>query len=71
MPHKYDASSLLQSFYNLVVNQFNTTIKVIRSNNGPEFSMHSFYAFKGIVHQLSCVETLNKIQLLRENINTF
>ena len=57
IPYQSDASSLVQSFYNLVVNQFNTIIKVIRSDNGPEFSLHSFYAFKGIINQLSCVET--------------
>ena len=57
MPHKSDASILIQSFYNMVVNQFHTTIKVIRSDNGPEFALHSFYASKGIIRQLSCVET--------------
>ena len=30
---------------------------VIRSNNGPKFALNSFYDFKGIIHQLSCVET--------------
>ena len=30
MPHKSDASGLIQSFYNMVVNQFHTTIKVIK-----------------------------------------
>ena len=57
MSHKSNVSHLIQSFYNLVFNQFNKTIKVIRSNIGPEFSLHSFYASKGIIHQLSCVET--------------
>ena len=57
MPHQSDASNLFQSFYNVAVNQFNTIIKVIRSNNGPKFALHSFYAFKGIIHKLSCVET--------------
>ena len=57
MPHKSDVSNLIMSFYNLVVNQFNKTIKVIRSDNGPKFALHSFYASKGIIHQLSYVET--------------
>ena len=57
MSHKSDASSLLQSFYNIVVTQFHTSIKVIRTDNGPEFALPSFYASKGILHQLSCVET--------------
>ena len=41
----------------MVVTQFHTNIKVIRTDNGPEFSLPSFYASKGILHQLSCVET--------------
>ena len=57
MPHKSDAFGLIQSFYNMVVNQFHTTIKVIRPDNGPKFALHSFYASKGNIHQLSCVET--------------
>lgn len=57
MPHQSDASILVQSFYNLIINQFNTIIKVIRSGNGPKSALHSFYASKGIIHHLSCVET--------------
>ena len=43
MSHKSDASGLLHSFYNLVVNQFHTTIKIIRFDNGLEFALPSFY----------------------------
>jgi hypothetical protein len=57
MQHKSEARSLLQSFINLVENQFSTTIKVIRSDNGPEFTIPSFYSDKGIIHQTSCVST--------------
>lgn len=60
MSHKSEVSHLIKSFYNLVVTQFNKTIKIIRSNNGPKFSLHSFYVSKGIIHQLSCVETPQK-----------
>ena len=56
MKYKSEASSLIQSFYNLILTQFNFPIKVIRSNNGPEFALNSFYASEGIMHQLSCVE---------------
>ena len=50
-------ASLIQSFYSLVLTQFHSTIKVIRSDNGLEFVLQKFYNSKGIVHQLSCVET--------------
>ena len=57
MKHKYDASSLVQTFFQMILNQFKVSIKVIRTDNGPEFALSSFYASKGILHQLSCVET--------------
>jgi hypothetical protein len=57
MQHKSEARSLLQSFINLVENQFSTTIKIIRSNNGSKFTIPSFYSDKEIIHQTSCVST--------------
>ena len=39
MQHKSDTRLLLQSFFVMVENQFNTTIKHIRTDNGSEFSM--------------------------------
>jgi len=32
--------------------------------------MKYFYQSQGIIYQLSCVQTLNKIPLLRENFHT-
>jgi hypothetical protein len=57
MVSKSQTRSLLVSFINLVVNQFNTMGKILRSDNGIEFQMLEFYQSKGIVHQLSYVET--------------
>ena len=57
MKSKFAASSLIQSFFQMVLNQFKVSIKVIRSDNGPEFALSTFYASKGVLHQLSCVET--------------
>ena len=57
MKHKSDASSLIQTFFQMILNQFKVSIKVIRSDNGLEFALSSFYTSDGILHQLSCVET--------------
>ena len=57
MKNKFDTSLLIQSFYNLILTQFKTPIKVLKSDNGPKFALGSFYASKGIIHQLSCVES--------------
>ena len=57
MKHKFDAFSLIQTFFQMILNQFKVSIKVIRSDNGLEFALSSFYTSDGILHQLSCVET--------------
>ena len=54
---KAEVQSKIQDFVTLVENQFDTRIKIIRSDDGPEFFMTNFYASKGILHQKSCVET--------------
>ncbi|KAF5443184.1 hypothetical protein F2P56_035765, partial [Juglans regia] len=54
---KSEARSSIQNFFSLVATQFNTQIKTIRSDNGAEFNMPSFYASKWTLHQLTCVTT--------------
>jgi hypothetical protein len=41
----------------MIQTQFHITPKHIRTDNVPEFLLHDFYAFLGIIHQRSCVET--------------
>jgi transposase InsO family protein len=57
MKHKSQTRSLIQSFFSLVHTQFNLKIKCIRTDNGSEFKMDTFFSTHGIIHQLSCVET--------------
>ncbi|CAH9089473.1 unnamed protein product [Cuscuta europaea] len=45
------------NFYTFIETQFHKKIKVIRTDNGTEFIFPEFYNSKGIMHQLSCVET--------------
>jgi hypothetical protein len=54
---KSKVSSLVQNFIKMIENQFNTSVKTVRTDNGPEFLIPHFYASKGIIHQTSCVET--------------
>jgi len=54
---KAQVRNLLQSFYIFVKTQFHLKIKAIRFDHGAEFYMSEFYSSKGIIHQLSCVET--------------
>jgi len=54
---KDQTRTFIQSFFHFVETQFNSRIKVLRSDNGPEFNMSDFYSLKGVLHQLSCVES--------------
>ena len=47
----------IQNFINYVETQFDTKVKSVHSDNGPEFFLKDFYASKGILHQRNCVET--------------
>lgn len=60
MANKSNALCILQSFVNLVKTQFQVSLKVIRTDNAPEFSepvAQKFYSDNGIQHQTSCVES--------------
>jgi transposase InsO family protein len=57
MVTKSQTRNLLTAFIQLVETQFNSKVKCLRSDNGIEFQMPLFYQSKGIIHQLSSVET--------------
>jgi len=54
---KSEVSQHVKNFISLIENRFHITPKTIRSDNGPEFLLHSFYDSTGILHHRSCVET--------------
>jgi hypothetical protein len=54
---KDEISLHIQNFITSIQTQYHVTPKIIRSDNGPEFLLHSFYASHGIIHHKSCVET--------------
>ena len=58
--HKSNAFSILKSFISFIQTQFQINIKIIRSDNGLEFSDQTsttFYASHGIIHQTCCTGT--------------
>lgn len=60
LPSKHHVCSTVQIFNSYVNTQFQTKIKVIRSDNGTEFLNQSFLNFTqrhGIIHQTSCPYT--------------
>lgn len=48
------------NFVTMIENQYKIVPKTIITNNGPEFSLTSFYTSKEIHHKKSCVETPQK-----------
>jgi Integrase core domain/GAG-pre-integrase domain len=57
---KREVYAIFQEFCNIVRNQFNTTIKTLRTDNGTEYTNHEFQSYlkhMGISHQTSCVGT--------------
>ena len=51
---------MIQAFVFMIENHFDTTIKVIKSNNELGFSnneANSFFQSKGIIHQKTCPHT--------------
>ena len=60
MQEKSEVSQLVKDFCMMVNTQFGAKVKVIRSDNGSEFTsepMKRFYGEHGIVQQTSCVDT--------------
>ena len=57
MKTKTETQAILTNFLAYVHTHFNTNIQTLRSDNGQEFNMPTFYQEHGIIHQLSCVET--------------
>jgi Reverse transcriptase (RNA-dependent DNA polymerase)/Integrase core domain/gag-polypeptide of LTR copia-type/GAG-pre-integrase domain len=57
---KKEVPAIFKNFYTMVENQFGTTIKMLRSDNGTEYTNNELQLFlqrKGISHQTSCVGT--------------
>jgi Reverse transcriptase (RNA-dependent DNA polymerase)/Integrase core domain len=60
MKNKSETQSYLKTFCAMVKTQFDTQIKIIRSDNAPELisnEMQIFFRLNGIIHQTSCINT--------------
>ena len=60
MKLKSETRVLLQNFIKLVQVQFNRHVKMIRSDNGKEFSKENYFSKNGIIYQTSCPKTLQQ-----------
>jgi hypothetical protein len=63
LKHKSDVFVVFKDLYALIQNQFGSTIKILRSDNGTEYMNQEFGKFLasyGIEHQTTCVNTPEK-----------
>lgn len=71
MKSKAKVPPLLRKFFALVENQFQIIIKIIRTDNGPEFNMADSMLLKVSFTDVLVSNPLNKLALLNVNTNTF
>jgi hypothetical protein len=57
MKSKAETRQNIINLIKMIKTQYNHDVKIIRSDNGPEFLMNEFYSSNGIIHQTSCVES--------------
>jgi Integrase core domain/gag-polypeptide of LTR copia-type/GAG-pre-integrase domain len=60
LKNKHEVLDYFKDFCNMVKNQFSTSIKILRTDNGTEYTNLAFQEFTrrlGITHQTSCVGT--------------
>ncbi|CAN1342859.1 Retrovirus-related Pol polyprotein from transposon TNT 1-94 [Linum perenne] len=57
MKSKSEVRTLIVDFVAFVQNQYSSSIKVFRTDNGMEFEMTDFFSSKGIEHQTTCTYT--------------
>ncbi|CAJ2642469.1 unnamed protein product [Trifolium pratense] len=57
MKSKAETRQHVINLVKMIQTQHSHQVKIIRSDNGPEFSMNEFFSSNGILHQTSCVES--------------
>jgi hypothetical protein len=57
MKSKVETRQNIINLIKMIKTQYNHDVKIVRSDNGPEFLMNEFYSTNGIIHQTSCVES--------------
>lgn len=61
LPDKQQVPTSLKNFIAMVERQFGQQVKIIRSDNGTEFTcLGVFFRGYGIIHEISCVGTLQQ-----------
>ena len=70
MHKKSEVETIFQNFYNMIENQFQTKVSILRFDNGTEYYnsiLGRFFEKKGSYISLLALILLNKMKLLRKN----
>jgi len=73
LPSKHHVFTTFQTFHKSVENQYQVTVKTIRTDNGTEFINSSFATYlqnHGITHKTSCPYTPQQMQELKGSTYT-
>ena len=57
---KFEATSVFKQFHKMILNQFETNIKILHTNNGREYYSNilgEYLQKEGIIHHSSCIDT--------------
>jgi len=72
LKHKSDVCNVFRYFHHMIVTQFNTYIKVIRSNKGGnKTELIKFMNSKGILHQTTCPYSPQQNGVAEKKIYTY
>lgn len=70
LKHKSDVYVAFMSFYNMIVTQFDTKIRILRFDNRGKYFLGSHFYFLdefGIVHETTCLGTLEQNRVAERN----
>ena len=60
LKEKYEVSSIFEKFYSMIRTQYDTSIKILRTDNGTEYfnnALNHFLSTRGLLHHSSCVDS--------------
>ena len=60
LKEKSEAAGVFKQFHKMILNQFETNIKILHTNNGREYYsniLEKYLQKEGIIHHSSCIDT--------------
>ena len=74
LKEKSEAAGVFKQFHKIILNQFKTNIKILRTDNGREYYSNilgEYLQKEGIIHHSSCIDTPQQNGVSERKIVTF